>query len=67
RAQWKINQPPSLRGDERAWRGHGLLESGASPSPRLSKDEPIDESVSTAVFRLKTKSLQPIYLSRYDE
>jgi len=22
RAQWKINQPPSLRGDERAWRGH---------------------------------------------
>ena len=24
RAQWKINQPPSLRGNERAWRDHNI-------------------------------------------
>ncbi len=23
RAQWKINQPPSLRDNERAWKGSG--------------------------------------------
>jgi hypothetical protein len=25
RAQWKINQPPSLRSNERAWREHLFL------------------------------------------
>jgi hypothetical protein len=36
RAQWKINQPPSLRDNERAWRGHLYLMRAVKDSPAAS-------------------------------
>ena len=44
RAQWKINQPPSLRDNERAWKGkwrdiwHGLCARRAPTIKRWSLD-----------------------------
>ena len=35
RAQWKINQPPSLRDNEQAWREHLYLEGRQDPQIRV--------------------------------
>jgi hypothetical protein len=61
RAQWEINQPPSLRGNEQAWRDHKWNKEWAQPTPCLEisarRLEMVPDTVSFSPILAKGRAL----------